>query len=81
MDRWYADDDELERALFLAMPRTLSTALTLPIARELSSIKVALSSLQLRHAALNARVLAANPPPGPVFPTVEGRDAGVIQLL
>ena len=67
-----------ERGLFLAAPRTLSMKLSLPIARELASIKVALAALHLRHASLNAKVAAANPTPGPSFPTVEGGDDTVI---
>ena len=67
-----------ERSLFLAAPRTISTQLSLPIARELSAIKVDLAALYLRHATLNAKVAAANPTPGPSFPTVEGGDDTII---
>ena len=68
-----------ERAYFLAAPRSLPTKLSLPLARELSSIKCSLATLQLRHAALERKVLAANPTPGPSFPMVEGGDDETIR--
>jgi hypothetical protein len=70
-----------ERAYFLAAPRTLPARFSLPLARELSDIKVSLATHHLRQAALNAKVAAANPTAGPSFPTVEGGDDETVRAF
>ena len=70
-----------ERALFVAAPRSMPSSLSLPASRELASVKASLSALSLRHAALQAEVLAANPPAGPVFPLVEGADSNLVSAF